>query len=78
MTLSTMSFNPSEMSTAEVEASEALYGALAHDIRDLVDVAIRTQVDADRVAAARALIVQASGDPRRGGRDRPGGHSLQH
>lgn len=60
MTLSTMSFNPSEMSTAEVEASEKLYGALAHDIRDLVDVAIRTQVDAERVAAARALIVQAA------------------
>ena len=51
MTLSSMSFVPSEMSTAEVEASEALYGGLAQDVRHLVDVAIRTNVGADRVAA---------------------------
>ncbi|WP_223148764.1 PaaI family thioesterase [Aeromicrobium ginsengisoli] len=59
MTLSSMSFVPSEMTTAEVEASELLYGGLAQDVRHLVDVAIRTNVDADRVAAARALVRQA-------------------
>ncbi len=59
MTLSSMSFNPSDLSTAEVEASELLYGGLAGDIRLLVDVAIRTQVDAERIAAARDLVRQA-------------------
>jgi acyl-coenzyme A thioesterase PaaI-like protein len=59
MTLSSMSFNPSDLSTAEVEASERLYGGLADDVRLLVDVAIRTQVDADRIAAARELVRQA-------------------
>lgn len=59
MTLSSMSFNPSDMSTAEVEASELLYGGLASDVRLLIDVAIRTQVDAGRIAAARDLVRQA-------------------
>ena len=59
MTLSSMSFNPSDLSTAEVEASELLYGGLAGDIRVLVDVAIRTNVDAERIAAARDLVRQA-------------------
>ena len=60
MTLSSTSFVQSELSTAEVEESEELYGALTDDIRALVDVAIRTRVGADRVAAARALIQQAT------------------
>jgi acyl-coenzyme A thioesterase PaaI-like protein len=59
MTLSSMSFNASDLSTAEVEASELLYGGLAGDIRVLVDVAIRTNVDAERIAAARDLVRQA-------------------
>jgi len=59
MTLSSMSFNPSDLSTAEVEASERLYGGLADDVRLLIDVAIRTNVDADRIAAARELVRQA-------------------
>jgi len=59
MSLSSMSFVPSEMTTAEVEASEALYGGLAQDVRHLVDVAIRTNVGADRVAAARDLVRRA-------------------
>jgi acyl-coenzyme A thioesterase PaaI-like protein len=59
MTLSSMSFNASHLSTAEVEASERLYGGLAGDIRVLVDVAIRTNVDAERIAAARDLVRQA-------------------
>ncbi|MCW2801360.1 MAG: uncharacterized protein JWQ70_2832 [Aeromicrobium sp.] len=60
MTLSSLSFTLSELSTADVEASEKLYGELAGDIRQVVDVAIRTQVTADRVAAARDLVRQAT------------------
>ncbi len=60
MTLSSMSFRQADLTTAEVEASEQLYGALAGDIRELVDVTIRTQVDADRVAQARDLVQQAA------------------
>lgn len=59
MTLSPTSFVQSELSTAEVEASEKLYGDLTEDIRGVVDVAIRTRVGADRVAAARELVQQA-------------------
>lgn len=59
MTLSSMSFNPSALSTAEVEASEVLYGGMADEIRLLIDVAIRTNVDAGRIAAARDLVRQA-------------------
>lgn len=58
--LSSMSFSESPLSTAEVEASERLYGDLAEDVRGARDVTIRTRVDADRVAAARALIQQAT------------------
>lgn len=60
MTLSSMSFVQSELSTADVEASERLYGELADDIRGLVDVAIRTRVEPERVAAARDLVQQAT------------------
>jgi acyl-coenzyme A thioesterase PaaI-like protein len=60
MTLSSLSFTLSELSTAEVEASERLYGELADDIRGIVDVAIRTRVTADRIAAARDLVKQAT------------------
>ncbi len=60
MTLSSLSFKLSGLSTAEVEASELLYGELADDIRQVIDIAIRTGVEADRVAAARDLIRQAA------------------
>jgi acyl-coenzyme A thioesterase PaaI-like protein len=60
MTLSSSSFVQSELSTAEVEASEKLYGDLTADIRGVVDVTIRTRVGADRVAAARELVQQAT------------------
>lgn len=55
-----MSFQLSEQSTAAIEASERIHGALAGDIRDLVDVAIRTRVDPDRVAEASELIRRAT------------------
>lgn len=58
-TLSADSFSPSPLSTAAVEESERVHGALAGDIRRLVDVAIRTDVDPDRVARARALVREA-------------------
>lgn len=58
--LSSMSFSESPLTTAEVEAAERLYGDLAQDIRDVRDLTIRTRVDAERVAAARALVQQAS------------------
>ena len=60
MTLSSMSFSESPLSTAEVDAAEKLYGDLAGDIRDGLDVVIRTQVGPDRIAAARALVQQAT------------------
>lgn len=60
MNLSTMSFSESPLTTAEVEAAERLYGQLAQDIREIRDLTIRTRVNADRVAAARALVQQAS------------------
>lgn len=55
-----MSFQISEQSTAAIEESERIHGALAGDLRDAVDVAIRTRVDPDRVAEARELIRQAT------------------
>ncbi len=60
MTLSSQSFLRSDMSTAEVEASELLHGQLAGDIRGLVDVAIRTRVEPEQIAAAGELIRQAA------------------
>lgn len=55
-----MSFRESSLSTAEVDAAENLYGPLTADLRRLVDVAIRTEVDADRVAEARRLLANAA------------------
>ena len=54
--LSLSSFSFEDIPTTEVDAAEALYGGLADDLRDLVDVTIRTRVDDDRVARARALV----------------------
>ncbi|MCW2751281.1 MAG: thioesterase [Aeromicrobium sp.] len=58
--LSSLSFSLSELSTAEVDAAEQLYGGLTDDIRGVLDVGIRTRVAADRVVAARALVQQAT------------------
>ncbi len=55
-----MSFSESPLSSAEVEAAELLYGGLAQDVREVLDVTIRTRADADRVAEARALVQQAT------------------
>lgn len=58
--LSLSSFSLEELSTADVEAAEALYGDLTGDVRRLVDLAIRTRVDGDAVARARDLLRQAA------------------
>jgi acyl-coenzyme A thioesterase PaaI-like protein len=57
--LSAASFSLSPLSTAAIEESERVHGALADDLRRLVDVAIRTEVDEERVARARALVREA-------------------
>ena len=58
--LSAESFVLSDLSTAEVEESERVHGAVADDIRRLVDVAIRTRVAPDAVARARSLVQEAT------------------
>jgi acyl-coenzyme A thioesterase PaaI-like protein len=58
--LSLSSFSFEDIPTAEVDAAEQLYGGLAHHVRDLVDVTIRTRVDEDQVAEAQRLIRQAA------------------
>lgn len=58
--LSSASFQLSGQSTAAIEESERIHGALADDIRGLVDVAIRTRVSPDRVAEAQELVRQAA------------------
>lgn len=50
----------SDASTASIVESEQVHGALADDIRGLVDVAIRTQVSPDVVAEAQELVRQAA------------------
>jgi acyl-coenzyme A thioesterase PaaI-like protein len=57
--LSAESFVLSDLSTAEVESSERVHGALADDLRRLVDVAIRTLAEPDRVARVRDLVREA-------------------
>ena len=58
--LSLGSFSFEDVPTEEVEASEQLYGGLAGDVRDLVDLTIRSRVGADRVERARALVREAA------------------
>lgn len=58
--LSSASFQLSDESTASIEESERIHGALADDLRGIVDVAIRTRVSPDRVAEARALLRRAA------------------
>ncbi|WP_341924515.1 PaaI family thioesterase [Nocardioides psychrotolerans] len=58
--LSMSSFSFEDLTNDEVEAAEALYGGLADDVRRLLDLTIRTGVDAEQVARARALLQQAA------------------
>ena len=49
-----------DVSTAEVERMRTVYGALAESVRELIDATIRTEVDADAVAAVKAEIDAAT------------------
>ncbi|MEO3759388.1 PaaI family thioesterase [Mycobacterium sp. B14F4] len=49
-----------DISPAEIERMRAVYGPLAESVRDLIDATIRTEVDADTVAAVKAQIDAAT------------------
>ena len=49
-----------DVSTAEVDRMRTVYGALAESVRELMDATIRTEVDADAVAAVKAEIDAAT------------------
>src|SRR5215510_3669659 len=49
-----------DVSSAEVERLRAVYEPLAASVRELIDATIRTEVDADAVAAVRADIDAAT------------------
>lgn len=58
--LSLSSFSFEDVPTSEVDAAEELYGALAGDVRDVLDLTIRTRVGEEKVARARALLREAA------------------
>lgn len=45
-----------DLTSEEVDRIRAVYQPLAESVRDLIDATIRTEVDADEVAAAKAEI----------------------
>ena len=45
-----------DVTSEEVERMRAVYGPLAESVRALIDATIRTEVDADEVAAVKAEI----------------------
>jgi acyl-coenzyme A thioesterase PaaI-like protein len=49
-----------DVSSAEVERMRAVYQPLADSVRELIDATIRTEVDADTVAAVKAHIDEAT------------------
>jgi acyl-coenzyme A thioesterase PaaI-like protein len=49
-----------DVSAGEVERMRTVYGALAESVRQLIDATIRTEVDADAVAAVKAEIDAAT------------------
>ncbi len=55
------SFVFEDLPTDDVEAAERLWGGLTDDVRRLLDLGIRSRVDAERVARARALLQEAAG-----------------
>lgn len=57
--LSNDSFSFEDVPTARIDELEARYGALADDVRELRDLAIRTQVDGGQLRRARALLAEA-------------------
>ncbi|WP_099041919.1 PaaI family thioesterase [Mycobacterium neglectum] len=49
-----------DVSAAEVDRMRTVYGALAESVRELIDATIRTEVDADEVAAVKSEIDAAT------------------
>ncbi|MCV7279050.1 PaaI family thioesterase [Mycolicibacterium flavescens] len=65
-----------DVPSAEVERLRAVYGPLADSVRELIDATIRTEVDADTVADARAQIDAATARLRSRQADGPFGVQL--
>lgn len=55
-----LDFTLENLSAAEVEQLRAIYEPLASSVRELIDATVRTEVDADAVAAAKAEIDSAT------------------
>ncbi|HZU46727.1 MAG TPA: PaaI family thioesterase [Mycobacterium sp.] len=55
-----LDFTQEDISAEDVERLRAIYEPLARSVRELVDATVRTQVDSDAVAAARAEIDSAT------------------
>ena len=49
-----------DVSAAEIDRMRTVYGTLAESVRELIDATIRTEVDADEVAVAKASIDAAT------------------
>src|ERR1700722_3993191 len=55
-----LDFTLENISSEEVERLRAVYGPLAESVRELIDATVRTEMDADAVAAAKAEIDSAT------------------
>ncbi|WP_116376676.1 PaaI family thioesterase [Mycobacterium sp. MFM001] len=55
-----LDFTLENLSAAEVERLRAIYEPLAQSVRELIDATVRTEVDAEAVAAAKAEIDSAT------------------
>jgi acyl-coenzyme A thioesterase PaaI-like protein len=55
-----LDFTPEDLNAEDVERLRAVYEPLAESVRALIDATIRTEVDADTVAAAKAEIDSAT------------------
>jgi hypothetical protein len=60
-----LDFTLEDISSEDVARLRALYEPLAQSVRELIDVTIRTQVDADVLAAAKSEIDSATARLRR-------------
>src|ERR1700721_3176517 len=55
-----LDFTLENISSEDVERLRAVYGPLAESVRELIDATVRTEMDADAVAAAKAEIDSAT------------------
>ena len=55
-----LDFTREDISSEELERLRAIYGPLAESVRELIDATVRTEMDADAVAAAKAEIDSAT------------------